>query len=171
MDARRCISYLTIEHRSAIPLEFRSAIGNRIYGCDICQEVCPWNERFAGLSGENRYRVRSDLDGPLLVDLAETLLSIDEVGFREMFKKSAIRRAKRSGLLRNVCVALGNWGSQQAVGTLVKALSDTEPLVRSHAAWALGQIGSIIARTALSQSLTTEEDPWVTSEISAALET
>ena len=170
MDARRCISYLTIEHRSAIPLEFRGAIGNRIYGCDICQEVCPWNERFAGLSEEKAYRARDDLDGPLLVDLAETLLSIDEVGFREMFKKSAIRRARRSGLLRNVCVALGNWGSQQAVGTLTRALSDTESLVRGHAAWALGEIRSISARTALSKCLITEKDPWVMNEISAALE-
>ena len=87
-----------------------------------------------------------------------------------MFKKSAIRRARRSGLLRNVCVALGNWGSQQAVGTLTRALSDTESLVRGHAAWALGEIRSISARTALSKCLITEKDPWVMNEISAALE-
>ncbi|HIC15308.1 MAG TPA: tRNA epoxyqueuosine(34) reductase QueG, partial [Gemmatimonadetes bacterium] len=171
MDARRCISYLTIEHRSAIPVEFRTAIGNRIYGCDICQEVCPWNERFAEPTGELAYRAREDLDGPLLVDLADTLLSTDEVGFRETFKKSAIKRAKRSGLLRNVCVALGNWGAPVAVPTLLRALSDVEPLVRGHAAWALGQIGSISALSALSTKLVAEEDAWVRTEISAALET
>ena len=171
MDARRCISYLTIELRSAIPVEFRSAIGNRIYGCDICQEVCPWNERFAEATGAPAYRASQDLDGPSLLDLAETLLSTDELGFRKTFKKSAIKRAKRSGLLRNICIALGNWGAPEAVTTLLRALSDMEPLVRGHAAWALGQIGSSSARSALSEKLTSEEDAWVRTEISAAIET
>ena len=170
MDARRCISYLTIEHRSAIPVEFRSAIGNRIYGCDICQEVCPWNERFAEATGAPAYRASQDLDGPSLLDLAESLLSTDESGFRKTFKKSAIKRAKRSGFLRNICIALGNWGAPAAVTTLLRALSDIEPLVRGHAAWALGQIGSSSARSALSESLSSEEDAWVKTEISAALE-
>ena len=171
MDARRCISYLTIEHRSAIPVEFRSAIGNRIYGCDICQEVCPWNERFAEATGAPAYRASQDLDGPSLLDLAESLLSTDESGFRKTFKKSAIKRAKRSGFLRNICIALGNWGAPAAVTTLLRALSDIEPLVRGHAAWALGQIGSSSARSALSERLSSEEDAWVKTEISAALET
>lgn len=171
MDARRCISYLTIELRSAIPVEFRSAIGNRIYGCDICQEVCPWNERFAEVTGAPAYRASQDLDGPSLLDLAETLLSTDELGFRKTFKKSAIKRAKRSGFLRNICIALGNWGAPEAVTTLLRALSDMEPLVRGHAAWALGQIGSSSARSALSEKLTSEEDAWVRTEISAAIET
>jgi epoxyqueuosine reductase len=171
MDARRCISYLTIELRSAIPVEFRSAIGNRIYGCDICQEVCPWNERFAEATGAPAYRASQDLDGPSLLGLAEILLSTDELGFRKTFKKSAIKRAKRSGLLRNICIALGNWGAPAAVTTLLRALSDMEPLVRGHAAWALGQIGSSSARSALSEKLTSEEDAWVRTEISAAIET
>ena len=98
-------------------------------------------------------------------------LSTDESGFRKTFKKSAIKRAKRSGFLRNICIALGNWGAPAAVTTLLRALSDIEPLVRGHAAWALGQIGSSSARSALSERLSSEEDAWVKTEISAALET
>ena len=171
MDARRCISYLTIEHRSAIPVELRSAMGNRIYGCDICQEVCPWNERFAEPTGDSAYQPSQDLDGPSLLELAGNLLSTDELGFRNTFKKSAITRAKRSGFLRNICIALGNWGAPAAVTTLLRALSDVEPLVRGHAAWALGQIESSQARSALSERLSSEDDAWVKTEISAALQT
>ena len=171
MDARRCISYLTIEHRSAIPVELRSAMGNRIYGCDICQEVCPWNERFAEPTGDSAYQPSQDLDGPSLLELAGNLLSTDELGFRNTFKKSAITRAKRSGFLRNICIALGNWGAPAAVTTLLRALSDVEPLVRGHAAWALGQIESSQARSALSERLSSEDDAWVKTEIYAALQT
>ena len=171
MDARRCISYLTIEHRSAIPVELRSAMGNRIYGCDICQEVCPWNARFAAPTGDSAYQPSQDLDGPSLLELAGNLLSTDELGFRNTFKKSAITRAKRSGFLRNICIALGNWGAPAAVTTLLRALSDVEPLVRGHAAWALGQIESSQARSALSERLSSEDDAWVKTEISAALQT
>ena len=115
MDAPRCISYLTIEHRGPIPVELRPLMGNRVYGCDICQEVCPWNERFAEPAEEEAYRVRKGLDGPALVELADQLLVVDDEGFRELFRGSAIKRAKRAGLLRNVCVALGNWGAAEAV--------------------------------------------------------
>jgi epoxyqueuosine reductase len=140
MDAPRCISYLTIEHRGSIPVELRPLMGNRVYGCDICQEVCPWNERFAQPSDESAYRAREGLDGPSLVDLAERLLSLDEKEFREAFRGSPITRAKRSGLLRNVCVALGNWGDAKATPILGQALADRDALVREHATWALEQI-------------------------------
>lgn len=141
MDARRCISYLTIEHRGPIPLEFRSLMGNRVYGCDICQEVCPWNQKFAEPGDETAYLTREGMDGPQLIDLAGRLLAVDEEGFREMFRGSPIKRAKRSGLLRNVCVALGNWGAKEAVPVLTSALDDVSPLVREHAIWALEQVG------------------------------
>jgi epoxyqueuosine reductase len=137
MDARRCISYLTIELRGPIPLELRPLMGNRVFGCDICQEVCPWNERFAQVSAEPAYRAREGLDGPSLIGLANALLGTDEAGFREMFRKSPIRRAGRAGLLRNVCVALGNSAPQGATAPLRRALDDPEPLVREHASWAL----------------------------------
>ena len=169
MDAPRCISYLTIEHRGPIPVELRPLMGNRVYGCDICQEVCPWNERFAEPAEEEAYRVRKGLDGPALVKLADQLLVVDDEGFRELFRGSAIKRAKRAGLLRNVCVALGNWGAAEAVLVLVRALEDTEALVRGHAAWALGQIDSPAAFAALSSRLPIEEDTWVREEISSGL--
>ena len=139
MDARLCISYLTIELRGPIPRELRPKLGNRIFGCDICQEVCPWNERFARRADEPAYHARAGMDGPSLIALADTLLSVDEEGFRELFQKSPVTRAQRTGLLRNVCVALGNWGAAEAVPVLRRALADPEPLVREHAEWALGR--------------------------------
>ncbi len=142
MDARRCISYLTIEHRGSIPVELRPLMGNRVYGCDICQEVCPWNEKFAEPSGEPAYRAREGLDGPTLIELAERLLLVDDEGFREMFRGSPMKRARRGGLLRNVCVALGNWGADEASPVLRRALEDPDPTVREHAAWALAGQGS-----------------------------
>ncbi len=142
MDATRCISYLTIELRGPIPIELRPLIGNRIYGCDICQEVCPWNERFGEPASEPAYRAREGLDGPTLLELAEALLDMDEAQFRKAFRGSPVLRTKRRGLLRNVCVALGNWGSKVAVPVLKRASDDPEPLVRAHATWALGQIES-----------------------------
>jgi epoxyqueuosine reductase len=169
IDARRCISYLTIELRGSIPVELRPALGNRVFGCDICQEVCPWNERFARPAEEAAYGARPGLDGGRLVALAERLLGVDEEGFGGLFRGSPLRRAKRSGLLRNVCVALGNWGSEEAVPLLVRALTDPSPLVRGHAAWALGKVATDAARAALSARLGTESDEAVTGEISSAL--
>jgi epoxyqueuosine reductase len=142
IDARRCISYLTIELRDEIPLELRRPMGNRVFGCDICQEVCPWNERFAVPTEQESYRARGDLDGPALVDLAARLLAMDDAAFREAFRGSPIRRAGRAGLLRNVCVALGNWGAPEAGPVLKEALSDPADLVRAHAAWALAEVGT-----------------------------
>jgi epoxyqueuosine reductase len=169
IDARRCISYLTIELRGPIPRELRSAVGNRVFGCDICQEVCPWNEQFARPAVEPAYRQRAETSAPSLVELATRLLDTDEEGFRRMFGRSAIRRAKRAGLLRNVCVALGNWGGAGAVAPLVRALGDAAPLVRGHAAWALGRIGSHEARAALAAARTSEPDLDVREELVAAL--
>ena len=135
VDARRCISYLTIEHRGPIPLELRAAIGDWIFGCDVCQDVCPWN-RFAVAAGSARLHARA-LEGWSL----ERFLALDEAGFRALFHDSAIRRAKRDGFVRNVCVALGNRGEASAVPALARALAgDASSLVRGHAAWALGAI-------------------------------
>ncbi len=169
MDAPRCISYLTIEHRGSIPVELRPLMGNRVYGCDICQEVCPWNETFAEPAEEEVYRAREGLDGPSLVELADQLLVLDEKGFRELFRESAIKRAKRAGLLRNVCVALGNWGAAEAVPVLVRALDDVEALVRGHAAWALGRIGTDQARESLLNPSRQETDGGVRREIADAI--
>jgi epoxyqueuosine reductase len=169
MDARRCISYLTIELRGAIPTELRRPIGNRVFGCDICQEVCPWNEGFARLAAEPAYTANPELDGPALVELAERLLALDESGFREAFRGSPLRRAGRAGLLRNVCVALGNWAAAAAVPALVRALADPDPLVRGHAAWALGEEGGAAALQALELRAPLESDASVLDELRAAM--
>ena len=164
MDARRCISYLTIELRGPIPRELRPLIGNRIYGCDICQEVCPWNS-FASPADEAALVAREGLDGPSLIDW----MGMSQDDFSRRFKGSPIKRAKRRGLLRNVAVALGNWGAPEAVPALQRALHDEEPLVRGHAAWALGRIGSSEAIQALAARGDAEDDPWVLEEIGLAL--
>lgn len=188
MDARRCISYLTIELQGAIPRELRPAIGNRVFGCDICQEVCPWNQRFTAPEPEARYSARGPGERPVgveatsdsppaphpgttappLIDLLETAL--DEHAWESFSRGSAIRRAGRAGFARNVCVALGNWGSEEAVPVLAEALSDADPLVRGHAAWALGVVSSPGALAALQERAPVESDPWVSSEMSSALE-
>lgn len=166
MDARRCISYLTIELKGPIPRELRPLIGNRVYGCDICQEVCPHNNpKFVQITSEEAFRPRSGVHGESLIEL----MSIDQTEFSRRFKNSPVKRAKRRGLLRNVAVALGNWGSPRAVPVLTGALSDGEPLVRGHAAWALGRIGTPEALDALRASERVEEDEWVREEISLAL--
>ena len=169
MDARRCISYLTIELRGAIPRDLRSSIGNRVFGCDICQEVCPWNEQFAHPTEEAAYWPRPELNGPDLRQFTEKLLSLDEAGFRKLFERSPLRRAKREGLLRNLCVALGNWGDEEAVPALVKALSDESSLVRQHAAWALGQTRTTEAFQALLDRLLIESTAAVQEELDSAI--
>ena len=135
VDARRCISYLTIEHKTAIPLELRSLIGDRIFGCDDCLDACPWN-RFAEMSHETAFQARSTTVGVALRDY----LSLNDEQFREMFRKSPIKRIKRRGFLRNVCVALGNVGDATDLPALERAARDPEPLVAEHALWAIEQI-------------------------------
>ncbi|HTB83204.1 MAG TPA: tRNA epoxyqueuosine(34) reductase QueG [Candidatus Sulfotelmatobacter sp.] len=137
LDARRCISYLTIELKGSIPVEFRRAIGNRIYGCDDCLAVCPWN-RFAREGSLMKPHARKDLAQPDLIGL----LSLDEVQFKSRFKDSPILRTKRRGFLRNVCVALGNIGDESALPALDKAANDGEELIREHASWAISEIKS-----------------------------
>src|SRR6266436_2777049 len=185
LDNTRCISYLTIELRGSIPLELRPLMGNLIFGCDICQQVCPVNlvaERRLGLRQDSRistsssqpvhFRPRQELrpragvgSSPELIPL----LSLTEEQFRERFRLSPIRRTKRRGLLRNVCVALGNIGDAQAVPALIGALHDYEPLVRGHAAWALGRIGGEQAKRALEEALGTEGEDEVRREVQCAL--
>jgi epoxyqueuosine reductase len=135
LDARRCISYLTIELKGPIPLEWRRAIGNRIFGCDVCLEVCPWN-RFAREGRLMQAWAHPDLGTPELLEL----LSLDEAGFKQRFAGTPMLRAKRRGLLRNVCAALGNLGDPAALPALQRASVDPEPLIAEHARWAIERI-------------------------------
>ena len=135
LDARRCISYLTIELKGSIPVELRPLIGDRIYGCDDCLAVCPWN-RFAREGRLMRTVRRAEFDRPDLLGL----LALDGPGFKARFADTPMVRTKRRGLLRNVCVALGNIGDRSALGALEKAASDPEPLIAEHATWARDQI-------------------------------
>lgn len=135
LDARRCISYLTIEHRGAIPEEFRSRMGDRIYGCDDCLEACPWN-RFAAASREAVFQARPGTVGMALRDY----LALDDEGFRRLFKGSPIKRTKRRGLLRNVCVALGNVGTVDDLPALQRAAADPDELIAEHARWAVDRL-------------------------------
>ena len=163
VDNRRCISYLTIEHKGAIPTELRASTGNLVFGCDICQEVCPVNRKAKSTRDPNFGR--ADLSA---VDLIELLEMTDEQ-FRQRFAATPVMRAKRVGMQRNACVALGNSGDPSAVPALVRALQSSPPLVRRHAAWALGQIGVAAARASLGAALKAESDPEVLSEIRQAL--
>ena len=158
LDSRRCISYLTIELKGVIPVEFRKAMGNHIYGCDDCQIVCPWNS-FAVKTDEESFRAR---DGSF--QLIE-LMRLNDEAFRKRFKKSPVKRTKRRGLLRNVAVALGNSGNLSAVGPLIDALSDHEPLIRAHVVWALGELLGKKALPILNKTLTNEEEDIVKNEI------
>ena len=135
LDARRCISYLTIELKGPIPIEFRAAIGERIFGCDDCLAACPWN-RFATEASLMKARSRAELAAPDLL----ALLELDEAGFEKLFAGTPIHRLKRKGLLRNVCVALGNVADETALPALNKAARDPERLVSEHARWAIDQI-------------------------------
>jgi len=163
LDARLCISYLTIELRGPIPRELRRLVGNRIFGCDDCQDVCPWN-RFAQPAEVQGFEPRDGNLNPLLVEL----FGISKSEWNRRFKKTPVRRAHYEGFLRNVAVALGNWGSAAAVPALVARLDDPEALVRGHVAWALGRIGTATARTALARRRDIEDDFWVREEIDAA---
>ncbi len=167
LDANRCLSYWTIEHRGALPREIRPAIDEWVFGCDICQEVCPYNQQEAGEGGGQAFSVppaRRPLD---LVGL----LALDRTGYLELFRGSPMKRARLEGLRRNVAVALGNRGRLEDVAPLLGALADAEPLVRRHAAWALGRIGGVAARSGLAEALLGERDEVVRGEIESALST
>ncbi|HEY4076999.1 MAG TPA: tRNA epoxyqueuosine(34) reductase QueG [Rhizomicrobium sp.] len=135
LDARRCISYLTIENKGPIPREFRTAMGNRIYGCDDCLAVCPWN-KFARTASEIKLTARDELKAPTLADLAV----LDDAAFRALFRKSPVKRIGRDRFLRNVMIAIGNSGDTQLADVALKALTDASPLVRGAAVWALSQL-------------------------------
>lgn len=143
LDARRCISYLTIENKGPIPEEFRPLVGDRVYGCDECLEVCPWN-RFAVAAAEVDFEPAANVHGMRLGDF----LALDDEGFRTMFRGSPIKRIKRRGFLRNICVALGNVGTAADLPALERAAADPEPLIREHAAWAIKAIGQRLAAAA-----------------------
>ena len=159
-----CIAYQTIENRGPIPRRLRPLIGDWVFGCDLCQDACPVNDAGHAEGLPEFSPARSEDVFPDLVEL----LSLTEVEFHERFSGRAMARAKYAGLLRNACVALGNLGDAGAVGPLAAALDHSEPLVRGHAAWALGRLRS---PDALRPRLARESDPWVRDEIAQALET
>ncbi len=166
LDAARCISYLSIELKGPIPAKLRPQMEGWIFGCDLCQQVCPWNQRFAPPEGDPAFAPRPEVPFPNL----QTDLTLTPQEFNRKFKDSPVKRAKRRGYLRNLAVALGNTGDQIAVPALAAALQqDTEPLVRGHAAWALGQLGGQAARHALQEAAQNETDEWAQEEITAAL--
>src|SRR3989442_2677810 len=164
LDNRRCISFWTIEHRGVIPLDIRPLIGDWIFGCDLCQEICPVNviPRAAAPDAQ-----ALEAFGPMLDPRPrlEALLALDEDGFRARFRNSAVWRARRSGLLRNVCIALGNVADRDSVHALAIALDDAEPLVRGHSTWALGRPGCAVSRSRLEQALKSHTDPLVPDEV------
>jgi epoxyqueuosine reductase len=140
LDARRCISYLTIEQRGEIPVELREAVGGLVYGCDICQEVCPWNVRFASKLGEPAFAAREALAAKDARTLAREMLAMSQAEFSAVFRKSPMKRAKLRGLKRNAAVVLGNIGDREDADVLTHALNDPDPLVREHATWALARL-------------------------------
>lgn len=165
LDARRCISYLTIENKGPIPHEFRKAIGNRIYGCDDCLAVCPWN-KFARASHEMAFAPRAELTAPMLQDL----LALDDAAFREVFAGSPIKRVGRNRFIRNVLVAAGNSGSGTLLSKIESLLDDADPVVRGAAVWAFRQLADHpVAAAVRSERLPHESDPDVRDEWLAAL--
>ena len=165
LDSRRCISYLTIELKGAIPVDLRHDMGSWIFGCDICQDVCPWNKQPTP-TREPALEPRDGLDNPSLT----RILGMDRDAFNAQFRHNPVKRAKRRGLLRNTAVALGNSGSPAAIPALIDALNDDEPLIRGHTAWALGKLGGTEAETALKNALDSEADAEVIAEIERAIE-
>jgi epoxyqueuosine reductase len=142
LDATRCIAYLTIELKEAIPEPLRERVAGLVYGCDICQDVCPWNVRFSRDIREPAFEARPAIRGKDARTLAREILAMDDEAFRAAFKDSPMKRAKLRGLKRNVAVVLGNVGTAEDVPALAAAVDDPEPLVRQHAKWALGRLSS-----------------------------
>jgi len=177
VDARLCISYLTIEYDGFIARELRQKMGNRIYGCDDCQQVCPWNghARKVVLLHEEQHKAPDLLNprgGNILPDLAR-LLQLDAEGFREIYRKSPIKRTKRAGLLRNVCIAMGNSGSRDFIPALLAVLDDGEALIRGHAVWALARLAGVAERDSLLNLFLamqdSEQDDGVQDELTASI--
>lgn len=164
LDARRCISYLTIELREAIPAPLRPGIGDWLFGCDVCQDVCPWNRR-SPVVAEAAFAPRAESNP---VELA-ALFALDEAAFRRRFRDTPLWRARRRGLLRNAAIVLGNRPCPEALPALVRGLHDAEPLVRGACAWALGRYADPSADEALRQRLAVETDPQVRDELEQAL--
>jgi epoxyqueuosine reductase len=164
LDARRCISYLTIEHKGPIPREFRKAIGNRIYGCDDCLAVCPWN-KFASESRERKLAAREENRAPALAELA----ALDDAAFRARFSKSPIKRSGRERFVRNVLIAIGNSETSSLVPHVIARLDDASPLVRGAAVWAVSQLLSAADYAALrAERSPGEKDESVAAEWNAA---
>jgi epoxyqueuosine reductase len=160
LDARRCISYLTIESKAAIPREFRKAIGNRIYGCDDCLAVCPWN-KFAQTGRESKLAARDDLRAPELAELAR----LDDAAFRARFTKSPVKRIGRDRFIRNVLIAIGNSNDRALAPEAHRLLDDPSPLVRGAAVWALSQLMTAETFAALAvKALKAEPDSGVRAE-------
>jgi epoxyqueuosine reductase len=159
LDARRCVSYLTIEFKGHIPLEFRPAIGNRIYGCDDCLAVCPWN-KFAQASAEMAFKPRAELEAPLLSELA----GLDDSGFRALFARSPIKRIGRDRFVRNVMIAIGNARDPHLRPAIDQGLGDGSPLVRAMAAWALKSTDPAAFKAIAAARLAAETDPDVRAE-------
>ena len=162
LDARRCISYLTIEHKGPIPRELRPLMGNRIYGCDDCLAVCPWN-KFAAAARETAFRVRPELSAPQLRELA----ALDDAAFRDMFRGSPIKRTGRDRFVRNVLIAIGNSGHRALAASAAKLLADASPLVRGAAVWALrrlldaNEIDRLRKRNAAGEKDATVVEEWI----------
>lgn len=166
VDSNLCISYWTIEHRGPVPPSHRPGIGDWIFGCDVCQEVCPWNQRFARPVPGERFFRRSELEA---LDAAE-LLGLDEAAFRARYSGTALMRARWDGMRRNACIVLGNLRHAPAVPELGRSLGDPDALIRSHAAWALGRIGGRKASELLSRARELERAAQVLRELEQALE-
>jgi epoxyqueuosine reductase len=160
LDARRCISYLTIELRGPIPSDLRSGVGDWLFGCDVCQDVCPWNNH-APLSDEPAFQPTGGMN-PLAV---AALFALDEAAFRARFRQTPLWRAKRRGILRNAAIVLGNQPDPAAIPALMIGLNDIEPIVRGACAWALGQFNSAAAEEALAARRAVETDRAVVDEI------
>jgi epoxyqueuosine reductase len=166
LDARRCISYLTIEHKGPVPAQFRKAMGNRIYGCDDCLAVCPWN-KFASLAREAKLTARADLAAPRLEDLA----ALDDAAFRQRFSGSPVKRIGRNRFIRNVLIAIGNSGDRYLFASARMHLSDPDPLVRGAAVWAISRLAGHDELVAIRHALPPEADASVAAEWEMALET
>jgi epoxyqueuosine reductase len=165
LDARRCISYLTIEHKGPIPRELRPLMGNRIYGCDDCLAVCPWN-KFARAGREAKLAARAALRAPPLAELA----GLDDAGFRALFTKSAVKRIGRARFLRNVLIAIGNSGDPTLASAAERLLADASPLVRGAAVWALGRLDRPRLALCAEKRCGAESDPHVVAEWAAVLD-